>query len=223
MKCKILVIDYDKTLSEKLSKKFEEEGFEVICITDIVKLQNILYSHGDKYDCIISELILPGGKNGIELLKEVKKNYFHTCFIILTEFATIENAVTAIKEGATDFIRKSHDFEEIVLKIKKNILENKLKNSNDKKIPLEAFFKLFSSPIRLKIIKLLHKKEKLKLIEIKKNLNIMHGPKLSYHLNILKEARIIRKDEVNNYILTGEGKRFVNLLELMKEYVYFEY
>jgi light-regulated signal transduction histidine kinase (bacteriophytochrome) len=66
------------------------------------------------------------GINGVELLGRVRKAYPDVSVIMMTGYATVENAVEAVKLGAYDFLRKPYDIEEIKVSINRLLEKKKL-------------------------------------------------------------------------------------------------
>lgn len=62
---------------------------------------------GNRGSCLISDMTLPG-MSGLELLKRLRKNHTTTPVILLGEDADVRAAVAAMREGAVDFIEKTH-------------------------------------------------------------------------------------------------------------------
>jgi len=67
------------------------------------------------YDLIITDLAMPG-LGGIDVLRYAKKINPDVIVIIVTGYASLESAITAIKEGAYDYIRKPCKVEEIKIR-----------------------------------------------------------------------------------------------------------
>jgi DNA-binding NtrC family response regulator len=68
-------------------------------------------------DVVILDVLMPV-MDGIETLKEIKKNYPLVEVIMLSGHATIESAIEGIKLGAFDYLMKPCDLEELTLKVK---------------------------------------------------------------------------------------------------------
>ena len=118
MKSKILIVDDEKLMRMSLEDKLTKEGFTVTSYSNAVEALKSLQS--TNYDAVISDLRLPK-MDGIEFLKETKKASPDTVVIIMTAYGSIENAVTAMKEGAHDYVTKPFPMEELIIKLKKAI------------------------------------------------------------------------------------------------------
>lgn len=84
-----------------------------------------------QFDLIISDMMMPN-MTGLDLLAKIKEQTDNTPFIMITAFASIENAVEAMKNGADDYLTKPLNLEELRIKIrkiaeKKNLLSENIK------------------------------------------------------------------------------------------------
>ena len=100
---RILVIDDEKIVCDRLSMELEREGFEVEAYTESEQaLQRIASQH---FDLVITDIKMRG-PNGIEVMNFVRENHPSTKVIVITGFATVETAREVLKGGAVDFIPK---------------------------------------------------------------------------------------------------------------------
>lgn len=111
----ILIIEDDITFSLMLTTWLGKKGFEVKALSSVSdakrQIENV------NYDLILSDLRLPDG-DGIDLLKWVKDKHNALPFIMMTSYAEIQTAVQAIKLGASDYIAKPINPEELLGKIR---------------------------------------------------------------------------------------------------------
>ncbi len=84
----------------------------------------------EDFDLIITDLKMPSGKEGIEVLKKAKEKNPSSIVMIISAFGSIEDAVEAMKEGATDFLRKENIREELLIRVEKAIEHQKLSKEN---------------------------------------------------------------------------------------------
>jgi two-component system, NtrC family, response regulator HydG len=99
----LLVADDDPAVRESLERALTREGYGVEVAPDGQAALERLQKGG--IDLVLSDLKMPG-LNGLELLPRAKAVAPDIDFIMLTAFGTVEEAVKAMKEGATDFITK---------------------------------------------------------------------------------------------------------------------
>jgi len=107
---KILVVDDDQGIRDMLEIMLSREGYEVTCAADANKA--LSRCKKEKYDLILTDLKMPK-IDGIEFLKELKDICQETMVILMTAYASPETAVSAMKEGAYDYVEKGFDIEDI--------------------------------------------------------------------------------------------------------------
>lgn len=83
----------------------------------------------DGADIVITDLRMPG-MNGFELLSELRGIDQDVPVVVMTGYSSVENAVEAMKRGASDFIKKPFDFEELRLMLERNMKSMRLRNEN---------------------------------------------------------------------------------------------
>ena len=110
-KGKLLVIDDEERLRKLLVRILQLEDFEVVEAG--TAKEGLRRLEQDVINVVISDVKLPD-INGIELTKTIKANYPATEVIVLTAYGTINDGVTAIKNGAFDYITKGDDNEKII-------------------------------------------------------------------------------------------------------------
>jgi len=107
-----------------------KEGYKTRVSDGKKQVLNLLKS--EEFSLVITDLKLLENLNGIEILKTVKDSYPNTEVIIITAYGSIENAVTAIRNGAYDYLTKPLQPEELILTVKrameKRELELKIQN-----------------------------------------------------------------------------------------------
>ena len=205
----ILVTEDDEKMRNGLVEILKGEGYNVDSADNGQKGLEMIKEKD--YDVVLSDLIMPV-MGGMELLRNIKQIKPETSVIFITAFGTIENAVEAIKVGASDYITKPFKIDEVQSKIKKVLAEKEFKKTPD--LLDSNIIKAISNPIRKDVVKLLAASGKLKFTDIKNKLKIDDPTKLSFHLRILKENFLIEQDSDKIYMLSSSGK---NLLENLKK------
>jgi len=120
MDFQILIVDDDPNMLSVLQESFSEENYCVA--TSSNGLDAIEKCRTQPYDLIISDIMMPGA-TGLEVLSTAKRINPDTLVILITGFASLETAVSAIREGAYDYITKPFRLEEIKIVVK-NALGN---------------------------------------------------------------------------------------------------
>ncbi len=124
---KILVVDDDQGMREFLEIMLSREGYQVSTASDAGKA--LSRCRKETFDLIITDLKMPK-MDGIGFLKEVKELSPETMVILITAYASGETAVTAMKEGAYDYIEKDFAIEDLH-RIVRNALVKKGVNRDD--------------------------------------------------------------------------------------------
>jgi len=99
----ILIVDDDRTIRSFISLILKEQGYEVDEAENGSKALELIKS--GSYELVITDLKMPG-MSGIELMKEGRKIIPGAKWIIITAYGSINNAVEAMKLGATDYLSK---------------------------------------------------------------------------------------------------------------------
>ncbi len=100
---RILVIDDEADLRELFEITLIRMGLDVDSAGSVSKAREHL--ENNRYDLVITDMRLPDG-NGLELVEEVTQKYNQTPIAVITAFGSADNAVTALKAGAFDYISK---------------------------------------------------------------------------------------------------------------------
>ena len=112
---RILVIDDDESIIWVIKKALEPLGYAV---TSRTKLSSGLRAAQEKPPVILLDLILPDG-DGLEGLGEIRSMHPEAIVIMITAHARMESTITAMKEGAYDYLEKPFDIEELKILIGK--------------------------------------------------------------------------------------------------------
>ncbi len=113
---KILLADDDENLRKGLINFLQREGFEIVPVPN-GKLA-LEAATQNRFDLIISDVQMPE-MSGLELLENLRKKNIQTPIIIITAFATVENAVKAMQIGADDYVTKPLNLLELKIRIDK--------------------------------------------------------------------------------------------------------
>lgn len=133
MKPTILVVDDEKNIRTMLKMYLSNEGYDVEIVEDGEKALNITKERN--FDLILLDLKMPK-LNGMEVLQKLRDNDNKSNVIMMTAYGTVEDAVSAMKLKALDFISKPFSLDKLKEIIKKvlsrgNIEENKLNSYDD--------------------------------------------------------------------------------------------
>lgn len=110
-KGKVLIVDDAPDTLEIIGKLLRFEGYQVL--TASTGEEGIEYVEKEKPDVVLMDINLPG-MDGNQALREIKRINPIQSVIMLTAYATVDNAIEALKLGATDFIKKPFENEHLI-------------------------------------------------------------------------------------------------------------
>ena len=112
---RILVADDDAVIREGLRRVLTAEGYEVETVSNgraaLVRLEE------KRFKLLVTDLKMPG-MSGLEVLQSLRACQPELPVVLITGYAAIDNAVEAMKNGATDYLSKPFANEELISKIK---------------------------------------------------------------------------------------------------------
>lgn len=125
----ILVVDDEKDMLALLRRVISDStAYEVDITNEPLKVSELL--NGKNYDVVFTDLKMPG-KNGIEILEEVKRKSPGTAVIIMTAYGTIDSAIDATRKGAFDYITKPFRKDRILHLIEQVANLQRLRDENE--------------------------------------------------------------------------------------------
>jgi two-component system response regulator AtoC len=111
---KILVVDDEETIRSVLVTILEKEGF--VCRSAASGEDALEIFDADPFDMVITDIHMPG-KSGVDVMRHVKAAAADTIVLLITAHGSLETAIEAVREGASDYLTKPVRFESLVLKI----------------------------------------------------------------------------------------------------------
>src|SRR6202050_3407317 len=123
----ILLVEDKNELRAMLRKALERSGYAVEDVPDGSTAVNRIRAR--RYLLVLTDLKLPG-RSGIEILRETKQADPTIPVILITAFGSVEEAVTAMKEGAFDFIQKPVDLDHLNLLVARAAREQEMLREN---------------------------------------------------------------------------------------------
>lgn len=123
---RILIVEDEKSLAELVANRLKKEKYSVdISLDGEEGLYNALM---DVYDLILLDIMLPS-INGIEILKEIRKNNIKAKVIMLTAKGELEDKLLGFEEGANDYIPKPFHIDELLARVNAQLRIEKTKNN----------------------------------------------------------------------------------------------
>jgi len=115
MGTKILIIDDEPEMVQSLNALLKKRGYEVSGVTHPIAALNTLGR--ECVDIVLTDLRMPG-VDGLEMIERIKELCPQSKIILMTAYSSIPNAVEAMKKGASEYIPKPFDIDELEKKIK---------------------------------------------------------------------------------------------------------
>jgi two-component system nitrogen regulation response regulator NtrX len=123
----ILVVDDEPQIRETVSGLLQDEGFEVLTAPEgEAALKTV---REEIPDLVLLDVALPG-KDGLEILKDLKDQYPTLPVIMISAYGSVENAVRATRLGAYDFIEKPPHADKILLSVRNGLEMARLSEEN---------------------------------------------------------------------------------------------
>ncbi len=120
---RILIVDDDPLIRRQLEDLYRERNYEVDTVGGAEDAMSLLEEY--EYGLAVIDLKIPG-TDGISLTKQVRARWVDLDVIIVTGYASIKGAVEAIRHGASDYITKPFEREEILLATEKVLEKRRL-------------------------------------------------------------------------------------------------
>ena len=118
---RILVADDDAVIREGLRRILTAEGYDVETVSNGRAALDRLEQ--ERFKLLVTDLKMPG-MSGLEVLESIRTRQPELPVVLITGYAAIDNAVEAMKNGATDYLAKPFSNEEIISKVK-NAIKNR--------------------------------------------------------------------------------------------------
>jgi len=125
---RVLVVDDEEIVRESLGGWLTQDGHEVESVPDgPTALERVRAS---RWSILLVDLKMPG-MDGLQVLEQARKLQPEAAVVIMTAYATVDTAVSAIKLGAYDYLVKPFDPEELSLMIQKIVSQQRLVRENE--------------------------------------------------------------------------------------------
>lgn len=117
-KPRILLLDDEESLIKWLSYALEQKGYRVFSTTEPDEAVRKIKQ--ERFDCIVSDIRMPD-MDGFEFLRKVRRIYPELPLIFITAYGSMESAINALRDRASDYILKPFAIDELVMRIKANL------------------------------------------------------------------------------------------------------
>ncbi|HGY57312.1 MAG TPA: hybrid sensor histidine kinase/response regulator [Caldithrix abyssi] len=208
-KVKILLIEDEENVRESYVDMLGFLGYDVITADngktglEVINRQPI--------DIVITDLNMPV-MNGMEALRRIKKKNEEIQVIVITGFATIENAISAMKQGAFDYITKPVSLEHVKIVLNKCIQQIRSRRENEELKHLNAQLREINE-LKNKFITITNH-------ELRTPLAVLKG-----YMDLLEmELEDHPSEDIQEYlgIISNTLTEMINMIEMMHDLSSFE-
>jgi DNA-binding NtrC family response regulator len=127
MKPTILIVEDEARMRHLLELSLGEEGYATLAAESAEA--GLKLAAGEPVDLMLTDLKLPG-MSGLQLLEAVRRVRGDLPVIVMTAYGTVEGAVEAMKAGATDYVLKPFSFDEMKMKVRRELDVRRLRQEN---------------------------------------------------------------------------------------------
>ena len=127
---KILIVDDDEVIRNLLLDTLSPDGYSVESASNAEEALEKIKK--EMFTLIITDLRMPGGLEGLELLKTIRSMNIDSEVIIITGYGTPDSVVKAMKSGAIDYIEKPFGIPEFKNLVAQVLDQRKFRNAAEK-------------------------------------------------------------------------------------------
>jgi two-component system response regulator AtoC len=125
---RVLIVDDEKNIRESIRRYLSSEGVETVAAENGLSAKRLLQEQ--VFSAGIVDLRMPG-MDGLELLNWIREQGPRLPVIMISAYGDVQDAVTAMKLGAQDYIVKPFDPEELMVRLRKIVEDQKLRDQID--------------------------------------------------------------------------------------------
>jgi len=124
---RVLVIDDEEGLRHMLASYLGKEGFSVT--TAASGAEGLARAREARHAVVLCDVVLPD-TDGLTLLEQLREVDHHQLILVMSAYGSLETAIEAIRRGARDFLAKPFRPEELLLRVRRLIEEERLREEN---------------------------------------------------------------------------------------------
>jgi putative two-component system response regulator len=126
-KAKILVVDDEVYIQEILKSTLEDAGYECVAVSDAESALTVLASHN--FDIALLDVRM-AGKQGTELLQDIKKSYPEIVVLMITAIDSTNTVIKSMRLGAYDYIVKPFILDQVLISVNRALDKRRLESTN---------------------------------------------------------------------------------------------
>ena len=115
---RILLVEDDEIMRQSLRDRLQMEGIPAISVSDLAAARRELRRRA--LDLVVTDVRLPDG-NGRALFEQVCREHPGTPVVLMTAYASVPDAVSLVKAGASDYLTKPFDIDAFVALVRRNL------------------------------------------------------------------------------------------------------
>jgi putative two-component system response regulator len=123
---RILVVDDEIYIQEILKATLEEAGFECVTVDNVESALAALSSQN--FELVFTDIRMPG-RQGTELLRDIKSSYPNVIVIMITAIDNAQTAIESIRLGAYDYIVKPFNLDQVLVSAERGMDKLRLENA----------------------------------------------------------------------------------------------
>src|SRR5882724_5366309 len=126
-KNRVLIVDDEMIIREVLLERLS--ALEYVCDSAQNAAEALKKIRANTYDLVLSDISMPGG-DGIALLRQIKSEQASLDVIMVTGVVDVDTAVRSIRLGASDYLTKPFNLDEVVFTVERTLEKRRLINEN---------------------------------------------------------------------------------------------
>ncbi len=124
---RVLIIDDEESLRHMLSSFLAKEGFLVSAAAS--GAEGLAFAQATRHAVVLCDVVLPD-IDGLALVEQLHGIDHHQLILVMSAYGSLEMAIEAIRRGARDYLAKPFQPQELLLKIRRLIEEERLREEN---------------------------------------------------------------------------------------------
>lgn len=120
---KVLLVEDENVFAKAVKKHLQRAGYKIDIAGDLQVARE--HYKNNPPDLILLDMRLPDG-SGLDLLSEIKSSSTNTAVLVMSAYGELEDAVSAMKLGASDYLKKPIDLDELLINVEKVLDKNEL-------------------------------------------------------------------------------------------------
>lgn len=116
MSMRLLIVEDEVKLGGAIKRGLEQEGYAVDLVYDAD--DGLAYAQTEEYDVIVLDRMLPDGRDGLDICRELRKEGNKAPVLMLTARDAVRDRVQGLTDGADDYLIKPFSFEELLARIR---------------------------------------------------------------------------------------------------------